>query len=236
MRCKPHARFGRRPGETEQTATLSPRPGPTSPGHPGRRRSPPPSPTGHPRPARPQGRPAVQDPRPATPRPRTPDRQADPQAQHLPHHRRPRLGGHPGLARLPATPLDVPSRHPSRGGPSPSRSSPRSPAARSQKSPALVGRCGCGASMSWPGSRRTGSPRWHRSRQPAHREDPTPRPWLPHLRALPATNPARRLGTQALPTSTHPRLIPKSPFRCVRQSAPPPARFGHRAPKAQRRH
>ena len=33
MRCKPHARFGRRPGETEQTATLSPRPGPTSPRH-----------------------------------------------------------------------------------------------------------------------------------------------------------------------------------------------------------
>ena len=46
MRCKPHARFGRRPGETEQTATLSPRPGPTSPSRRGVGEGPTPSAAG----------------------------------------------------------------------------------------------------------------------------------------------------------------------------------------------
>ena len=114
MRCKPHARFGRRPGETEQTATLSPRPGPTSPRHPGRRRRAPPGPAGHPRPPRPQGRPAVPDPEHPARRRRTPDRPATRPARHRVH----RSAGAPRsracLAVRPAGPSRLPPAHPRR--------------------------------------------------------------------------------------------------------------------------
>ena len=74
MRCKPHARFGRRPGETEQTATLSPRPGPTSPRWGCSGPLPAPGPARAPRPPRAHGRPAVPG-------------QADPAHRRRPAHR-----------------------------------------------------------------------------------------------------------------------------------------------------
>ena len=182
MRCKPHARFGRRPGETEQTATPSPRPGPTSPGRPRvdecRRRVQ----QDTLRPPRPQGRPAVQDPRAAAPRPRAPHRPAGAKLNTCLSPATPAgKSPSPGTATSSSARCTRPT-HPPRAGGSPSRSSPPSPPARSPKSPASAGRCSMWRPhvLAWFDTHRISNGGTEAVNLP-HREDPTPRPRLPHL-------------------------------------------------------